>query len=65
MTTIETLAKTMTNTAAQGQQNANDVAQHLQQLESGMANSLDQLNQVEAASNEVISLSEQLNDLHH
>ena len=61
MTEIEAMAKTMTNTAAHGQQNTDDVAAQLQQLTTGMTSSREQLLQLDNASRELVSLSEQLN----
>jgi methyl-accepting chemotaxis protein len=64
MAEIETMAQTMTNSAAHGQQLTDDVAAQLQQLAAGMANSREQLLQVDAASHELASMSEQLNYSH-
>lgn len=64
MTEIETISRTMTNSAAHGQQVTDDVAGQLQQLAAGMTNSREQLAQVDAASHELVSLSEQLNHPH-
>ena len=64
MTEIEALAKTMTSTAAHGQQNTDDIASQLQQLVTGMTSSREELVQLDNASHELVSLSDQLNHRH-